>query len=297
MSSIQAFKAAGLPVVDMSKMKAALGAAAQAAKAAADGVILLRLMKDGRWVYGSDDVEDEQGALWAVNPYSLSMGWAAWGDERGPNKGKLMGEMMALIYDTPIGQGSLPDVGETWNAQVQFDLVCVKGEDEGTQVRYKTTSVGGRRAFAGLIQEVSEHADSDGHVVPVIELLARSYKHKDWGQVYTPVFEVHEWRAPEDSSPAAGAAAEPGPDEVDDQPTEPAPTRRRGAAASAPAEQPEKATAAPRRGAAATANATPTPQRGAAAKEQETPAPRRGASNAPPADRVVDRGAVVRRRR
>lgn len=208
-TGIQAFKAAGLPVVDMGRFKQAVQAGAMAARQAAMGSLLLRMLRDGMWVYGPDNVEVQDGSLWAVNPFSMSMGWACWGDEKGPNKGKLLSERMALLTEPQYTQNELPAIdGEQWNAQVQFDLVCLNGDDEGTSVRYKSTSVGGKRAFAGMLQEVSAHADGDGMIVPVVSLLHDSYMNKTYGKTYVPVFEVAEWRAPDDTTSVEQAEGE-----------------------------------------------------------------------------------------
>ena len=237
---LQAFKAAGLPVADMAAFRVAAKEAAIISKATSSGVILLRLLKDGRWVYGSDDVEVQPDSLWAVNPFSMSMGYAAWGDERGPNKGKLMGERMATINQPQITLDGVPDVGEEWRAQRQFDLICLTGEDVGTLVRYKSTSLGCQKAFAGLMQEVSDHAAGDGHIVPVVDLKSDSYKHKTYGLTYVPIFEAVEWRKLDDASPVAAAD-----EEKTAEADVPAPTsdKRRRSSAGAVADKPTEVSA------------------------------------------------------
>lgn len=316
---LAAFKAAGLPAVDMSKFRSVIRGAAQAAKAAATGSLLLRLLKDGLWVYGPDDVEVQDGSQWVINPFSLAMGYAAWGLEKTPNEGTLMGERMALITDIQVNPHELPDIVDApWNAQVQFDALCLTGEDVGALVRYKTTSTGGRRAFAGMMAEVSQHADDDGMIVPVVEFQSDSYQHKKWGKTYVPMFTVAEWRAPDDTELDTSDDGAQHADGEADAPTETETTQRRrpaanGAAAQNAEPQPETvrtrrpaanavkpdvkdAPSAPAAGAQSRRRA---PVEGTASKAATSRrAPVKGAdAKTTPAKEPVDRGAVVRRRR
>lgn len=280
MSSIQAFKAAGLPVVPMDRFKKAINDGAAAAKAiASSGGLLLRLGRDGLWVYGPDNVEVQEGSLWAINPYSISLGFAAWGENGSRDEGTLLGERMALIYEPAVALANLPDVGASWAPQIQFDLVCLNGDDAGTEVRYKTTSVGGRRAVAGMLDEVKQHANDDGNIVPVVTLVSDSYIHKKYGKTYVPVFEVAEWKAPDDTELGTSAEGE----------------EAKPAEADAPAETTQQRTRRPAATAAATNEAPKTTRtrRGPVTDVKEQAEP-----EAQPAQtQTVDRGAVVRRRR
>lgn len=284
MTQVQAFKAAGLPAVDMGRFKTVVKAAAQAARSAASGAVLLRLLRDGIWVYGPDDVEVQEGSLWAINPFSLAMGYAAWGEEKTALAGTLVGERMALITEPQVDPNSLPDHQHApWRAQVQFDAVCLNGDDVGVTVRYKTTSTGGRRAFAGLVQEVSNQADNGDQIVPVVSLGTDSYQHKQYGRTYVPVFDIAEWKSPIDTS-LGDANGEKGDADERDAPTkEPPkeePTRSRRPAAT--------------RGAASRQTATEQ------TAEQQPQEPRQRRAAAAPAEQTkppVERGAVVRRRR
>jgi hypothetical protein len=307
--NLAAFKAAGLPAHDMSRFKTAIKTAAQAAKVAASGALLLRLGKDGIWVYGPDNVEVQDGSEWVINPFSIAMGYAAWGAEKTKLEGTLVAERMALIAgENPIDPNSLRDIDDApWAPQVQFDALCLTGDDAGTLVRYKTTSTGGRRAAAGLMQELSAQSDADEPFVPVVTLGSDSYQHKKYGKTYVPVFEIVEWKHPEENSTSEGAAdGEPAETEQDDPPAEATPQRRRPAAAAAEpeAEEPEAETVRTRRPAAANgaakaaakdAEEAPPARRGAAATRRPAVGAKAEPEKAEP--RQVDRGAVVRRRR
>ena len=162
-----------------------------------------------------------------MNPSSISEGYAAWG------KGELLGEEMAPMAGVPVLATSLPDVGTKWTKQIAFVLKCLNGEDAGTQVLYKTTSKGGLKAFNKLLSELIEQIEKDGtHIVPVITLEMDSYKHKEYGKIYTPIFNVKDWldfdglkdADEEDDDDAPEAAAEPAPEAA-------APAKRRRAIA------------------------------------------------------------------
>jgi len=44
------------------------------------GVVILKMDKTGHWVFGADQTEVEDDAVWAVNPFSFVHGFIAWGD-------------------------------------------------------------------------------------------------------------------------------------------------------------------------------------------------------------------------
>lgn len=289
-TSLAAFKSAGLPAVDMATFKSKVAGAAVAARAAVTGGLLLRLLTDGMWVYGADNVDVQDGSLWAINPFSMSMGFAAWGDQGSKDEGTLLAERMALITEPQIDLHGLPSVGATWKAQVSCDLVCVLGDDVGTEVKYKTTSVGGCRAFAGLLAEVSAQLEGDGgEIVPIVTLATDHYQHKKYGRTYVPVFEIAEWKTVDDTTidaPPNGGDANQPQDDAAPQPSKP-PTQ------AAPAAQQKQTTEAPKPTAprrAATAQRAPARRAPVAGA---TPAAAPAAAERPP----VDRGAVVRRRR
>ena len=216
-----------LPAVNPTELGNALVAAKSRISMDAGDQPFLRLLKSGEWVYSADDVEVQEDSLWAVNPSSINEGYAAWG------KGELLGEEMAPMAGVPVLATSLPDVGAKWTKQIAFVLKCLNGEDAGTQVLYKTTSKGGLKAFNKLLSELIEQIEKDGtHIVPVITLEMDSYKHKEYGKIYTPIFNVKDWLdfgglkdTDEDSADdAPEAAAEPAPEEA-------APAKRRRAIA------------------------------------------------------------------
>jgi hypothetical protein len=153
---------------------------------------ILRLGRDGAWIYGSDSVEPEVGAEWAINPYSLQHGYICWGDNA-----DLLGEVMVPIGQARPAKSELPNHGEfSWNDQFSCDMACLTGEDEGQQVVYKPSSVGGRRAMSELMKVLSARIGEvgvEGEIVPVVKLETQSYNHKKYGKIYNPILEVVRW--------------------------------------------------------------------------------------------------------
>lgn len=201
----------------------------------AAGMNYMKLTKRGEWIYGVDDIDVEDGSEWAVNPNSLAVGYVAWPIN---GTGKPLGEEMRGITDDPIIESQLPDVGSnaTWNQQVGMQLMCVAGEDVGTEAIFKTSSKGGINGFNDFLNVVMQHFQENPgteNVVPVIELVVDSYKHKDWGEISTPVFKLLKW-VPIDQMPTEEMEGEDdeeeGEEEGEDEPPPPPPKAKTKAA-------------------------------------------------------------------
>jgi len=182
----------------------------------------LKLDKGGYWCFGAEETEVEESSVWAINPVSLAVGYVAWGD------GELLGEEMVPASDTPIMRGDLPDVGAPWKPQIGMQLVCTDGEDKGTTVIYKASSKGGQKAFKQVLDAIVKQAESGSDkVVPLVTLEVDSYKHSQYGKIYTPVLEVVEWA--DFDGAAVGETAPDAPEKAPDENKEDdeAPKRRR----------------------------------------------------------------------
>lgn len=176
----------GVPM-DISALETGLAETrAEANVSDTSGLPYLRLQKDGDFVFGSDDDEVADNDQWAINPYSITKGAVAWGDES--NK---LGEVM-VPFNQPLPDFSaLPDVGAEWKHQVGYQLQCIKGDNEGVAVQYNTTSLGGRKAHKKMIDAILAQIKVDKTApVPVVVLEADSYKHKKYGKIYTPIFKI-----------------------------------------------------------------------------------------------------------
>jgi hypothetical protein len=218
MTNIVAFKNANLPSVQ------SLSTALRAMKSQSNqmGSIILKMDKGGHWVFGADQTEIEDGSRWAVNPFSFVHGFICWGD------GEVLGEKMVAVTQP------LPEVGEApsqskrgWEQQVGVSLKCITGEDKGIEVRFSTTSVGGKRAVQELAAALAEQVEKDQNKpVPVIELGKSHYTHKSYGKIYTPEFTVKDWISLEKEPDQSSLDLEPEPEVAEPE----APVRRRRAA-------------------------------------------------------------------
>lgn len=152
------------------------------------GMQFLRLLKDGHYAIGAENLEPEEDSLWAANPFSIHHGWAAWGD------GELFDEVMVPFNQPLPVKTELRDYGVAWLKQFSVILQCVEGTDTGMAVLYKGTSLGLQGAFKTLIDAILTQAQADpDHIVPIIDLQTDSYMHKKYGKIYTPVLEIDHW--------------------------------------------------------------------------------------------------------
>ena len=176
-----------------------------------EGVAILKMDKTGHWVFGADQTEVEDTSTWAVNPFSFVHGYIAWGD------GEVLAEKMVPVSDPlPEVDPAPPQAKRGWELQVGMGLKCVSGEDEGLEVRYSVTSVGGKRAVQKLALDIAAQVETDqSKPVPVVKLKKDHYTHKSYGRIFTPVFDVVTWMGldgkqddapPAEAAPAAEAA-------------------------------------------------------------------------------------------
>jgi hypothetical protein len=186
MSNLTTFSAANLPSVT------ALSTALRALETDVGnaGVVIIKMDKTGHWVFGADQTEIEDDSTWAVNPFSFVHGFIAWGD------GEVLGEkMVSVAQPLPELDVAPPNAKKGWETQVGMSMKCVSGEDAGLEVRYTTTSVGGKRAVQALAVAIATQVEADQtKPVPIVLLKKEHYSHKSYGRIYTPVFDIQEWR-------------------------------------------------------------------------------------------------------
>ena len=153
------------------------------------GVVILKMDKTGHWVFGADQTEVEDDSTWAVNPFSFVHGFIAWGD------GEVLGEkMVAVSQPLPEIEDAPPSAKRGWEQQIGMSLKCLSGDDKGMEVRYTTTSVGGKRGVQAIAAALAEQVDVDQtKPVAVVKLKKDHYQHKSYGKIYTPVFDIVEW--------------------------------------------------------------------------------------------------------
>lgn len=153
----------------------------------AGGKPLLRLLKDGEWVFGQGDEVVQEGSRWVINVASIGHGYCCWID------GSLRGEVMGSVFDHKPPQPA-PVEGVGFKEQRSFDMKCLDGDDAGTEVLYKTSSLSGMgesdRLFAALQARVSEEKV---YIFPVVTMGTSHYTHKKHGKIYTPVLTIVGW--------------------------------------------------------------------------------------------------------
>lgn len=201
MSNLVTFSQANLPAV--ASLTTALRSLEN--EVAPTGVAILKMDKTGHWVYGADQTEVEDDSTWAVNPFSFVHGFIAWGD------GDVLGEKMVSVSQPLPELDNAPAAAKRgWETQVGLSLKCLSGEDKGLEVRFSTTSVGGKRAVQALAVAIANQVEADQNKpVPVIYLKKDHYQHKSYGRIYTPVFEIVEWVGMDaDAAPAEEVASE-----------------------------------------------------------------------------------------
>lgn len=243
MNDIVKFPGGNLPAT-AEDLVAGLANISNEVKSGSGGTPFLRLLKTGVYAYGPENIEPEEGSLWAVNPYSVHHGWAAWGD------GELIDEIM-VPFNTPApAKGTLQDYGVPWGQQFSVLFQCTTGEDKGQTVMYKGTSIGLHNAIKALIDAIVTRIQSDPkHIVPLIELNCDSYTHKKYGETFFPVLDIMDWVSIDDGE-SAGDDGDGEVDTTEDEPEEKPkkPAARRGKAkAKAKDDDDEKPTTARRR--------------------------------------------------
>lgn len=169
----------------------------QASIPVAGGEPILRMGRDGIWVYGAENTEVEDGSEWAVNPLSLKHGWICWKKrpEGSKEKAEKYGEVLVPMREPKPTFNALPtyEDGE-WSEQTSITLRCLNGTDEGAQTDYKPSSIGGSNAMKDLIAAIMKQLDTDpDHPVPVILLKSDHYNNKTWGKTYVPILEIIDW--------------------------------------------------------------------------------------------------------
>ena len=170
-------------------------AASATTMANSGGSQFLKMVKgNGDFVYGQDSILIEEESRWAVNPNSFIHGWISWGDRAHGNAGTLLGEEMVPATQPLKAEEDLKDVAGDWQQQCGFQIVCINGEDEGLQCVYKASSLGFKKAYSSLIAAIIDRvSEGTEAIVPIVELKSSSYKHKQYGTIYTPVLDIVDW--------------------------------------------------------------------------------------------------------
>lgn len=170
-----------------------------AAKNALMGKALLRMGKDGSWVFGQDNTRLEAGTVLIANPASMASGYVAW------YMAKIEGEVMQPLSMGPVdpeklgpvNSGTIPPgkkvpSGKGWEDQVSVDLIT-RGEVP-LSLTYKVSSLGGKKALLTLAGDIAFGlSENPKRVYPLVALGVDSYQHTEFGEVFTPILTVVGW--------------------------------------------------------------------------------------------------------
>ena len=187
------------------------------------------MTRQGEFVYGVEDTEFQEGSIWAVNPMGLKHGWIAWGDKDHGTDGQMLGERLGPAAQPLFAEDQLPEVKGNWTKCVAIQMRCTNGDDEGTQVLFKTNSGGGRKAYAVLLTAIVAAINSGPEIVALVECLSDSYKHASYGKTFNPELKVTGWTTMDGES-APGqieSDAEETPEVEEDPEPTPAPEKKR----------------------------------------------------------------------
>ncbi len=222
----------------LDKLQTAVGSTRQSAPRVGTDPYL-KMGKDGIWTFGQKNLEVQEGALWAISPFSYRSGYTCWTDypDELKKKNVNLGKVTVQLGADPVDVNTLPvhtdvDTGQVWDwtSVVEAEFVCINGEDKGTRVLFQTSSIGGLRAMSEYLDKLDQMIP-EGKPVAIVELGSDSYAHKQWGKTYVPVLDVKEWRTLEDVAEPAEPKAE-----IEDQEKPKKPSGRRRPAADAKAE-------------------------------------------------------------
>ena len=146
----------------------------------------------GEFLFGLEENIVEPDERFAVNMHTLAKGFICWAD------GQVLGEeMVPVVSGRSLRKSDLEDFTDEcgeWREQSSVEFTSLA---TGDVLLFKTSSHGGRNALATLAKAFSDRMKSgEATVVPVIEMHADSYRHKSYGKVHVPVFEIVDWLAP-----------------------------------------------------------------------------------------------------
>jgi hypothetical protein len=166
----------------------------------------------GRWFAGRSDAEQEVGSkILIADLENLMTGWRRWWDKR------ITDQVVGLVVDNfkPPQRNDLGDSDERdWERdsagkpsdpwQFGFFLRLVDPDSEEA-FAWSATSNGARRAMGDLVNAFAKRRRKNPEsCIPLVRLASDYYKHKDFGRVDVPKFEIVEWHAT-DAAPSLPA--------------------------------------------------------------------------------------------
>lgn len=193
---------------DTSIADIATQAVKESGESVAGGKPLLKMDKSGDWTLGKDGPEMAPETEFLVPVTSIFMGFIAWKNNQPMDKETshpFKGEprIIKSQLNQDLGQHTEGDrAGEPvkWDDMVGFDLYAIDGPDTGDSGVFETGTYGGKAAFHDFMKAVGAQARAeDGNdpnamaIHPVVKLSSDSYKHKKYGKIFNPIFEIVDW--------------------------------------------------------------------------------------------------------
>ena len=181
---------------------------------------LLRFNKLGEWIAGQEEEEIPEGTELVMGVNTFKVGWIKWEDNRPVDS------RMGLLSEgfRPAAREDLGDTDEEqWETDdddkprdpwQRTDQVLLKDLSDGRVFTFAPSSKSGKSAIGEVAGAYGDRVQ-DGHEaaeMPIVRLMSSHYKHKKYGKVMVPVFELTgEWVAPsDDDAPAPkGKKAKP----------------------------------------------------------------------------------------
>jgi hypothetical protein len=158
---------------------------------------LLRFTKHGEYKAGVDQDTIDEGTRMLVFMPSMKRGWVKWED------GQPVQHIIGLVsegYRPPerpeLGDMDANEWGELNGRPIdpwQKTNYVVMLDQEGELYTFVTSSKGGLSAVGELCDAYSKRRRMKPDEIPVIELHARSYQHKDYGETFAPSFKITGW--------------------------------------------------------------------------------------------------------
>jgi hypothetical protein len=158
---------------------------------------LLRFTKHGQYKAGQDQDSVDEGTRMLVYMPSLKRGWVKWDD------GQPVQHVVGLVSEgyKPPERHELGDMDEAMWGELngrpidpwQKTNYLVMLDEEGQLYTFVSSSKGGLGAVGELCEIYSKHRRMKPDEIPVIQLLSRSYQHRDYGELFAPQFKFEGW--------------------------------------------------------------------------------------------------------
>lgn len=155
-------------------------------------------LKNGRWLYGAANTEISADSSWLFDPRTVEHGWICWKKRAEGDKSKAgppLGHRMVPFSDPKPEEKDLPYFADgDWAEQYLVKVVCVSGDEAGTELLYQSSAQGMIEQLVNLLVKIENRiAEGKKGVLPVVKLRTTDYNHPVWGQTFKPEFKIDGW--------------------------------------------------------------------------------------------------------